>query len=260
MKISEEKLGLEEDIKIACRCLFGTAGKATVKAFKNNALTDTYKWAAEVAFGEPDAVQKILGMSTIIGFEPDAVNFLLSLPMTARLRLLQATTFKYRGQTQKITPDHVRDTGYIFKNLRNIPNLGRIRCWFSVHETLSKAFVEELPDEAIPIPAGWERLDGLCDVNGAWELEFPRRVATLKYWGSYAVFDNCAATYGPAIKQGRSIIFAVREGGVLTHCVEYAPRASGFCDCKQFYRRGNSPADPVIESSVKKAITQAMGW
>lgn len=239
------------DSRTACRLIFGSAGKATVKAFQACQSKDAWKWASAIGEGNADAVQKILGMQTLIAWEPDAVDFLLNLPMVSRLRMLQATEFKYRGQVQPISPDHVRDTGYLWSNIQNKPELGRVRCWFSVHETLAAAFVKELPDEALPIPAGWERVDGLCAVDGSWELEFPQRVATLKYYGE--VLHNCVGGYGPAIKSGRSVIFVVREHGILTHCVEMEPTG----ECRQFYRAGNRSGDEAIRSSVLAALRQA---
>ena len=141
--------------------------------------------------------------------------------MQSRVRLLAATTFKYRGAVHPISDDYVRDTGYLWKNIPQKPELGRIRCWFSAHEQLSAAFVKSLPDEALPIPQGWERVDGLCSIDGSWSLEFPRRVATLKYYGE--ALRNCVGGYGSAIKSGRSVIFVVRERGILTIAVVTKP-------------------------------------
>lgn len=232
-----------------CRNLFGNGGDRTVSLFKN-ASKDAWRWASAVCDGNADAVQKVLALREIISFQPDAVEFLKSLPLQSRVRLLGATTFKYRGQVQPISDDHVRDTGYLWSNIQNKPELGRIRCWFSAHEQLSAAFVKELPDEALPVPAGWARVDGLCAIDGSWQLEFPKRVATLKYYGE--VLRNCVGGYGPAIKSGRSVIFAVREHGLLTHCVEA-------CDnyINQFYRAGNSSPNYNIKQSVESALIQA---
>lgn len=231
-----------------CRNLFGNGGDRTVALFKS-ASKDAWQWASAICDGNADAVQKVLALTDIIKFQTEAVEFLKSLPLQSRIRLLGATTFKYRGQVQPISDDHVRDTGYLWKNIQQKPELGRIRCWFSVHEQLSAAFVKELPDEALPIPAGWERLDGLCAVDGSWQLEFPKRVATLKYYGE--VLRNCVGGYGPAIKSGRSVIFVVREHGLLTHCVEVCNNY-----INQFYRAGNSSANYKIQSSVELALYQ----
>jgi hypothetical protein len=232
-----------------CQALFGCSGKATVKAFLSSDKT-RWQWAQALGESNPDAVQKILQLESCIAYQADAIDFLKSLPMQSRIRLLGATTFKYRGQVNPISDDHVRDTGYLWSNIQEKPELGRIRCWFSVHEELSAAFVKELPDEELPVAVGWERVDGLCAVDGSWSLELPKRVATLKYYGE--TFRKCVGGYGPAIKQKRSIIFVVREQGFLTHCVE----VEGY-EVNQFYQAGNSSPSNVIEESVCAALRQA---
>jgi hypothetical protein len=233
----------------ACQLLFGVSGRATEKAFQSSDRT-RWEWARAIGDGNADAIQRILTLKDCIGWQSEAVDFLRSLPMQSRIRLLQATTFRYRGVENKITDDHVRDTGYLWKNIQERPELGRIRCWFSVHEQMASAFVNELPDEALSIPHGWERFDGLCSVDGSWEIEFPKRVATLKLYGEY--LRNCVGGYGPAIKQGRSVIFVVREQGVLTHCVEINGDT-----VRQFYRSGNSSPSAEIKNSVCTALQQA---
>lgn len=232
-----------------CKALFGVAGKATIAAF-SRANSHQWCWASALGDGNADVVQTILKMDPIIEWQPEAIDFLLSLPMVSRLRLLQATTFRYRGTEQLVSDDHIRDTGYLWKNIKQKPELGRIRCWFRVHEQLSAAFVKELPDEALPIPAGWECVDGLNTVHGKWSLELPKRVATLKYYGE--AMGNCVGGYGPAIKSGRSVIFVVREHGLLTHCVEVS---RGFV--QQFYRSGNSSPDREIQEAVEATLRQA---
>lgn len=235
--------------EIVCQNLFGNGGKQTVKLFKS-ASKDAWQWASAVCDGNADATQKVLAMTEIVKYQTEAVDFLKSLPLQSRVRLLGATTFKYRGQVNPISDDHIRDTGYLWKNIQTKPDLGRIRCWFSVHETLAAAYVDALPDEALPIPQGWEKVNGLCSILGEWELEFPRRVATLKYYGQ--ALRNCVGGYGNAIKSGRSVIFVVREQGVLTHCVEVT---DGYV--RQFYRSGNSEPDYEIKESVVAALEQA---
>jgi hypothetical protein len=234
---------------IACQTLFGVAGKATIKAFQGSDC-DRWNWAKSLAYGDADAVQKILNLDECVSYQPDAIAFLLSLPMQSRIRLLGTLTFKYRGVIHPISTDHVRDTGYLWNQLAVKPDLGRIRCWFSVHETLASEYVRHLPDEALPIATGWERVDGLCSVNGEWEIELPKRVATLKYWGESQ--RHCVGGYGNAIKNGRSIIFAVREHGILTHTVEVQGKS-----INQFYKAGNQSADYSIKESVIAALEQA---
>ena len=240
--------------KDVCRNLFGASGKATVRAFQS-AKKDNWQWASAIAWRNADAVQKILAMRSIIAWEPEATGLLRSLPMSARLRMLQTTTFKYRGETLPLNPDHVRDAGYLWENIREKPDLGRVRCWFSLHETLAAAFVKELPDGPVPVHPQWEPLDGLCDINGAWELQFPRCVATLKVWGQ--ALNNCVGGYGPAIKSGRSVVFVVRERGTITHCVEI--EMDGGPRVRQFYGPRNAPANPGVKQAVLGAVNQALG-
>ncbi|MEM9944688.1 MAG: hypothetical protein AAF810_01305 [Cyanobacteria bacterium P01_D01_bin.36] len=246
-----ELIAVYGDPKDACKHLFGCNGKGTVKAFQSCNSKTNWRWASTLANGNPDAVQKILSMNSLIDFQSDAVAFLMSLPMVSRLRMLQATEFKYRGKVQPISSDHVRDTGYLWSNITVKPELGRVRCWFSVHKTLAAAFVKELPDEALPIPGDYSRVDGLSAIDGSWEIEFPQRVATLKYYGQ--ALRNCVGGYGPAIKSGRSVIFAVREYGQLTHCVELD--SDGYC--RQFYQAGNLSADRKVQGDVIAALQQA---
>lgn len=233
----------------ACKLLFGCSGKATVKAFQSSGKHQR-DWAKAIGDANPDAVQKILGIKDSIAFQPEAVEFLKSLPMTSRLRLLEAKTFRYRGIEHPISDDHVRDTGYLWKNINVRPCLGRVRCWFSVHEALAAAFVKELPDEALPVPQGWTAVDGLCAVDGSWEIEIPKRVATLKYYGE--VLHNCVGGYGPAIKSGRSVIFVVREHGQITHCGEVEKLS-----LRQFYRSGNSYPDEGIKKAISISLENA---
>ena len=235
--------------------LLGLPLKFRVRLLGVKSHIDAWRWASTVCENNVDMIQKVLAMKEdeMIAFEPEAVNFLMTLPLNSRVRMLGVTTFKYRGEVNPITKDHVRDCGYLWSNIRQKPDLGRVRCWFSVHEQLAAAFVKELPDEPLPIPSGWGRLDGLCSVDGTWELEFPRRVATLKYWGQH--LKNCVGGYGPAIKQGRSVIFAVKEKGLITHCVEMLPQQDN--GCNQFYGPRNSSPDEAVKESVLQALKQA---
>lgn len=235
--------------KDSCLRLFGVAGKRTQRLLSSTKDSVNWKWAAAIAYGNADAVQKVLSMNSIIEWEPEAVDFLLSLPMQARLRLLQKTTFKYRRGTYEVSRNHIRDTGYLWKNIAiaAMPDLGRIRCWFSIHETLAAAFVEQLPDEPLPIPQGWDAIDGLCSINGDWSLHLPKSVDELKYYGKS--LNNCVGGYGPAIKSGRSVIVGVRERGILTHCIEVSGGR-----IQQFYAAGNSPPMMRLEAEIQTVL------
>jgi hypothetical protein len=232
-----------------CLALFNSAGKATVRAFKASSQ-DAYRWASALGDGNPDYIQTILGLETLINWEPEATDFLRSLPMESRIRLLKATTFKYRGGIYPVSTDHVRDTGYLWKNIQSMPELGRIRCWFSIHETLAGAFVKELPDDD-PLPT--ERtgyLDGVASVEGTWDINVPKNVGELKYVGER--LHNCVGAYGPAIKSGRSDIFYIRESGIITHCIEIENGA-----VEQFYCAHNRSADRRIKQEVTKLLGDA---
>ena len=238
------------DPEMACLESLGCKGKATVGLFQKASLGQV-KWAIALGNKSPDKIQKILSTSQI-EWEPDAVDFLASLPEKSQLKMLATTTFKYRGQVQTLTKDHIRDTGYLWSNLPEKPDMGRVRCWFSAHETLSKEFVRNLPDEVLEIHPEWKQFDGLCAVDGTWEIEFPQSVATLKFWGQ--LLKNCVGGYGPAIQQRRSVIFVIKENGLPTHCVEMNP-SRRIVDCQQFYKAGNSSPDPIIKREVLKAIS-----
>jgi hypothetical protein len=236
----------------ACQHLFGVSGKATIKAFAECKSQDAWKWASALGNKNPNKVQKILTLHQCVGFEPEAIDFLSTLGDKTQIRLLAKTTFRYRGEDVELSSDYVRDTGYLWKNIRNKPDLGRVRCWFSIHEVLSAAFVEELPDEVLPVPQAWQPVDGLSEVSRKWEIKLPKRVNDLKLWGK--LLNNCVGGYGPAVQQNRSIIFGVFEEGHISHCVEVDPT---WGRVNQFYKRSNQYADPHIRESVVHSLSMA---
>lgn len=236
----------------ACQHLFGVSGKATIKAFAECKSQDAWKWASALGNKNPDKIQKILSLPQCVGFEPEAIDFLQTLGDKTQIRLLSKTTFRYRGEDIELSQDYVRDTGYLWKNTNNKPDLNRVRCWFSVHEVLSAAFVEELPDEVLPVPQDWQPVDGLASVDRQWEVKLPKRVNDLKLWGK--LLNNCVGGYGPAVKQNRSVIFGVFEEGHISHCVEVDPQ---WGRVNQFYKRSNSSADPYIRDSVISSLSMA---
>jgi hypothetical protein len=233
----------------ACEVLTGCKGRATIAAFQQ-ANWDQIRWAGAIAYGDHDRVQAILKGSRI-KYESDAVDFIKAQPFRTQLRLLRQLTFRHRGVDEPLSSDYIRDTGYLWSQIGPKPDLGRVRCWFSVHEELAKIFVASLPDGPLPVAPAWERVDGLSSVDGSWEIEVPRRVATLQYYGE--LLRNCVGAYGPAVEQGRSTIFVVRERGLLTHCVEVTADAA----CRQFSRSANRAADDNIKRSVLSALQQA---
>lgn len=245
----------------ACQTLFGASGKATVKAFQGSALV-ARRWAAALAYGNADLLQKYFRVTNCIEFEEDAISFLKSLSPEVALRMIQTTEFKVRGEVHPVDLNLVRDTGYLFTKLQEgeggVPNLGRVRCWLTCHETFSKEYVKRLPDFELQVNRDFAPLQGLCAVDGSWEIEIPTRNAQLKLWGEQ--LSHCVGGYGEAVNSGRSIILAVREHGWVTHTVEMTPSESPSefpYSCQQFYGYGNSEPPDVLRQSVLGALAQA---
>jgi hypothetical protein len=250
------------DPKTACFNLFGCSGKATVQAFQSCTSRNAWKWAAALAFGSPDYAQKYLALSECVPFEQDAIAFLQSLHPSAALRMVGTTTFKVRGEVHAVEPYHVKDTGYLWNQLQPTPPaLGRVRCWLSIHEELSHEYIERLPDFDLKVHPAWQKIDGLHEVNGRWEIVIPRKNAQLKLWGKQ--LDHCVGGYGAAINSGDSIILGVKQG-MLTHTLEMIPSGSSF-RCRQFYGRGNAPAsewlvDSVLGVLMDAKLNQSRSW
>ena len=243
----------------ACEHLFGTTGKATVKAFQNSSPTPR-KWAMVLVNGNADLLQKYLNLQEdlVIGFQEDAIPFLKSLSSEVALRMLQTTTFKVRGEVNNVDSNLVRDSGYLWNQLNKdgtgAPELGRVRCWLTVHETLAKEYVRRQPDYELKVNLDFKRVQGLCAVDGSWELEIPTCNAQLKLWGEQ--LSHCVGGYGQAVNNGRSIILAVRERGRVTHTVEMVKREYGY-HCQQFYGYRNNPAPDELKGDVLSALQQA---
>jgi hypothetical protein len=239
------------DPATVCKNVFGVSGKGTIKAFSECKTQDAWEWAMHLAAGNPDLLQKYFALTECVGFQSEALQFLRELKPEVALRMISATTFKVRGEEKPVEDFLVRDTGYLWENIRTEPDLGRIRCWLSVHEELARKFVAEQPDEALPIPANWQPLQGLCSVNGEWEIELPNRTATLKLWGEQ--LHHCVGGYGPKVKRGDCVIFGVRVNGIVRYTVEME---SSYC--RQFYGERNSSPDYELKNSVLEAIAQAI--
>lgn len=240
----------------ACKHLFGVSGKATLKAFQAS-KPEARQWAIVLAHGNPDLLQKYFQMTDCIEFQEDAIAFLKSLSPEVGLRMIQTTTFKVRGEVHQVDSNLIRDTGYLFKRLEEnggVPNLGRVRCWLSVHEGLSKEYVNRLPDFPLKVNSDFQRVQGLCAVDGSWQIEIPTCNAQLKLWGQQ--LSHCVGGYGEAVNSGRSIILAIREHGRVTHTIEMVKREYGY-HCQQFYGYRNSSAPDKLRDSVLDALTQA---
>jgi hypothetical protein len=243
----------------ACEHLFGTTGKATVKAFQNSSPTPR-KWAMVLVSGNADLLQKYLNLQEdlVIGFQEDAIPFLKSLSSEVALRMLQTTTFKVRGEVNNVDSNLVRDAGYLWNQLNKdgtgAPELGRVRCWLTVHETLAKEYVRRQPDYELKVNPDFKRVQGLCAVDGSWELEIPTCNAQLKLWGEQ--LSHCVGGYGQAVNSGRSIILAVREQGRVTHTIEMTPSGK-FYGCQQFYGYRNSEPPSALRTSILRTLGDA---
>lgn len=237
----------------ACQHFFGCKGKATVKAFQSSSRNG-WKWAAALAYGNADLVQKYLLLRECIEYEPEAVEFLKQLGDAPALRMVGTTTFKIRGEVKGVESFHVKDTGYLWNQIRNKPELGRVRCWLSVHEELARRFIAEQPDNALKVDSRWLPIDGLCAIDGSWQFEIPRRTATLKFWGEQ--LHHCVGSYGPKINSGDCVIFAVKVDGWVKYTVEMCPSGNRWY-CNQFYGDRNSSPPSALKSSVLAALSQA---
>lgn len=240
----------------ACKHLFGVSGKATLKAFQQS-QPEARQWAVVLAHGNADLLQKYFTVTNCIEFEEDAIAFLKSLSPEAALRMIQTTEFKVRGEVHPVDSNTVRDTGYLFKRLEDnggVPNLGRVRCWLSVHEQLAKEYVNRLPDFPLKVNSDFQRVQGLCAVDGSWEIEIPTCNAQLKLWGQQ--LSHCVGGYGEAVNSGRSIILAIREYGRVTYTVEMVKAGNSY-SCQQFYGYRNNSAPKELRGSVLDALSQA---
>jgi hypothetical protein len=234
----------------ACLHLFGCRGKATIEAFKSCQNRDAIRWAIALGIKNPDLLQKIFALTECVVYQNEAVEFLKQLKPETALRMIATTTFKVRGEDKPVEDFLVRDTGYLWAQIKTKPDLGRVRCWLSVHEDLAKIFVAEQPDEALPISAKWQPLQGLSAIDGSWAIELPTRTGTLKLWGEQ--LRNCVGGYGPRIKRGDCVVFGVRIKGIVRYVVEMVHG-----NCQQFKGDRNSEAPWAIKESVLSALRDA---
>ena len=234
--------------------IFGVTGKATIAAMQQCKNKDAWDWAASLAYGNPDLLQKYFKLEAPIAFQQETMPFLKAIGDGPALRMLQTLTYKVRGEVAEVDTNIVRDTGYLWQQIKNKPELGRVRCWLSVHEELARVFVAEQPNEALPVHPDWQPLDGLCAVARTWEIVLPKSTADLKLWGQ--LLSHCVGGYGPAVKSGRSVIFGVVMSGQLRYTVEMCPTSYGWT-CSQFYGLRNSGPDRDLRDSVLDAITQS---
>lgn len=233
--------------------IFGTNAKSVKRAW-DNAGVDQIRWAIALAEkGNPDVVRQFLLSECVLPFEEESVAFLQSLGWKKALRMIQTLTYRVRGEEHLVEQFLVKDTGMLYNNIvrqGDTPNLGRVRCWLSVHEELGRQYIKVLPDEPVAIPEGWKPLNGLCDVKGEWSIHLPTSTGELKLWGEQ--LHNCVGGYGKNINKGQSIVFAVRVHGQIRYCVEICNH-----HCNQFLGDRNSKADSKVQNAVLGALRQA---
>lgn len=236
--------------------LFGTNAKSVKEAWVN-CKPDQMRWAIALSpKGNADVVCKFLTAPCVVGYQEEAANFLQSLgDWKPQLRMIQTTTYKVRGEEKIVEDFLVKDTGMLFNNLRNAahgedPELGRVRCWLSAHEELGRRYIGTLPNEPVSIPSGWERVNGLCSVDGKWRIELPTSTSQLKFWGEQ--LHNCVGGYGNSINAGNTTVFVVYVDSMLTYCVEVREKS-----IRQFMADRNSSAFGDMYKSVEAALQQA---
>jgi PcfJ-like protein len=249
-----EEIAAHGDAKTIVNSIFKCNGKATIAAFQN-AKQDAWKYAMNLAVGDPDLCQKYFAIQDCIPFYPEAIDFLKSLDSRAALRMVQTLTYKVRGEEKPVEDFLVKDTGMMFEKLKGDRNLGRVRCWLSAHEDVARRFIAEQPNEALPIHKDFHPIDGLSSVDGAWELVMPRSTCDLKLWGN--ILSHCVGGYGNYVKSGRSVIVGVKVQGVITYTIEMRLHSIGW-DCNQFYGVRNSHPNSDLKSLILGEIYKAL--
>lgn len=240
--------------QVVCN-LFGVGGKATIAAFQNSRNADARQWAMFLAKGKADLLQKYFALENCIPFEKESLPFLQTLGDSPALRMISTTTYKVQGKEKPVENYLIRDTGYLWNQIKEKPHLRRVRCWLSVHEKLAYRFLDEQPEEELPIHPQWEPVNGLSAVDKTWRIILPKSTSDLKLWG--ILLHHCVGAYGPAIKSGRSIILAVELKGAIAYTVEMCPSGQ-FWECNQFLGLKNCQAPKELSNSVLGALPRGV--
>ena len=254
-----DKSNLVEYYKLAdqdalLKGLFGTNAKS-VKSAWNSCKPNQMRWAIVLAPKDnPDVIVKFLIAPCVVNYESETVDFLKSLgDWKPQLRMIQTTTYRVRGEEKMLEDFLVKDTGMLFNNITNQcgnTEIARVRCWLSVHEELGRRYIGTLPNSSVTVPYNWERVNGLCSIDGTWRIELPTSTAQLKYWGQQ--LHNCVGGYGNSINSSDCTVFVVYVNGLLTYCVEVRNGS-----IQQFNADRNSSTYNEICASVKAALQQA---
>jgi hypothetical protein len=244
--------------KDLCRSYFGTDKPSVLKAFIQAKGLNQLLWASNLGGNDPNIICKILSLPKVIPFEPEALPFLDSFTnVQSAIRLIQKTEYTYRGEEFEVIPNLVRDVGFIWSSIRDKSVLPqRLRCWFSIHEVFTAAYVEEMPDEPLPVNEKWVAVDGLSGINQDWELKLPTNTRDLKIWGRQLA--NCVGAYGKRIKEGSSIILAVLKGSLVVATIEVIPTGKDHYWLTQFSGYKNRPVCQ-LDTALQFAVLQSIG-
>lgn len=99
-------------------------------------------------------------------------------------------------------------------------------------------------------PAGAAVLQG-AEVGHDARILVPRSGDELAAWGRS--LQNCIGSFGPSVAAGRSLLFGVEVGGVLSYCLELAPDGT----VRQFLGGRNRPVPRAIAAAVCRRMAEA---
>lgn len=269
-QFGQEPLDIEKilgylDPKLVCRTLFGSDAKTIIASFKEANLTQI-KWAEALQpsiNGNIDVSRKILKVDCLPIEDKqtfvECKNFLNHLGWKPALRMLGKQTYKYRGEEHPVQEFLIRDTGYLFNQLTHLlgetPELGRVQCWLSVHENLSRQFIDITPDEVLPTHSLVKGLDGVASIKKNWTIIVPKNTRELKYYGEYLSF--CIGGYGPYVQRG-GIILLIEDGkGMPKYGIQIDPKPNGRGEIVQFYGVRNSYPEQCDREQIEETLKQA---
>lgn len=172
------------------------------------------------------------------------------------LRMLDKTTYRYRGREIELEPSIITDTARMYFQLSRLSgqeNLlnRRIQCWYSLHQQ----FILELSkinykDKKLYQDPQIIHLDRVSAIDKSWELIIPDNYSILKYWGE--AMQNCIASYADYINN--------REGYIILVACESYP-AYGIqienSQIIQFKGYRNSPPDEKLAREIIETLRYA---
>ena len=233
--------------------LFGVSGKKIAALFAQ-ARSESWLWASALSDGNADHVQAMLSLTETIPYMPALIRLMSTLSFETKLRLLKATTFKYRGIEGKVDWELLRELVTIWEDIDepDVRQFGRIRCWFSLREDLRRMWSEVMPDEPLHQPRELENLSG-----DGWTTSVPMTSKELRSYGME--LHNCLGSSQSQIDKinaGESVFFIVYEDGKATHAVEISVTRK---EVVQFLAARNYEPDEKIKAQVTAALC-SQGW